>query len=83
MLCALLSARSSEVAGLWGEYIDWDTNIVAIRKQIYPSSSGLVTKQVKGREERPVPILRPLTAGKEPTDRVFVGVREGCSPRRT
>ncbi|MGO3522789.1 MAG: tyrosine-type recombinase/integrase, partial [Brevibacterium aurantiacum] len=59
-------------------------NIVTIRKQTFPSSSGLVTKQTKGREERPVPILRPLvpvlerlTAGKEPTDRVLIGVRGG------
>ncbi|AZU01070.1 site-specific integrase [Brevibacterium linens] len=84
MLCALLSARSSEVAGLWVEDVNWDANIVTIRKQTFPSSSGLVTKQTKGREERPVPILRPLvpvlerlTAGKEPTDRVLIGVRGG------
>lgn len=84
MLCALLSARSSEVAGLWVEDVNWDANIVTIRKQTFPSSSGLVTKQTKGREERPVPILRPLvpvlerlTTGKEPTDRVLIGVRGG------
>lgn len=84
MLCALLASRSSEVAGLWVEDVDWDANVATVRKQIFPSSKGLVTKQTKGRQERPVPILRPLvpilqrlTAGKEPTDRVLIGVRGG------
>lgn len=43
-----------------------------------------MTKQTKGREERPVPILRPLvpvlqrlTVDKEPADRVLNGVRGG------
>ncbi len=84
MLCALLASRSSEVAGLWVEDVDWDQNIVTIRKQTYPGENGLVTKQTKGREERPVlilrplvPILRRLTDGKAPTDRVLVGLRGG------
>ncbi|MFT3860914.1 tyrosine-type recombinase/integrase [Micropruina sp.] len=84
MLCALLASRSSEVAGLWVEDIDWDTKIATVRKQIYPSSKGLVVKQTKGREERPIPILQPLvpilkrlTEGKEPTDRVLQGLRGG------
>ncbi|MFV0461175.1 MAG: hypothetical protein ACK5MT_20675 [Actinomycetales bacterium] len=84
MLCALLASPSSEVAGLWIEDVDWKQNIVTIRKQTFPSTRGLVTKQTKGQEERPVPILRPLvpilrrlTGGKAPTARVLVGLRGG------
>lgn len=84
MLCALLASRSSEVAGLWVEDINWDTNIATVRKQIYPSSKGFVIKQTTGREERPIPILQPLVPilkrlaeGKEPSDRVLQGLRGG------
>lgn len=84
MLAALLAARSSEVAGLQVGDVDWSTNIVTIRRQTQPAAGGLVTKQTKGREIRPVPILQPLvpvlerlTAGREPRERLLVGPRGG------
>ncbi|WP_125100824.1 tyrosine-type recombinase/integrase, partial [Leucobacter chromiireducens] len=57
MLCAMLSARGSEVAGLEVGDIDWVNRIVRIERQVYPGKGGLVTKQTKGRKERYVPIL--------------------------
>lgn len=84
MLCALLASRGSEVAGLQVGDVDWDTNIVTIRRQTYPGSGGLVTKQTKGREARPVPILQALapvlerlTANREPEERLLKGPRGG------
>src|SRR5699024_11075493 len=84
MLLALLSARSSEVAGLRVGDVDWDTGIVTISRQTFPGVGGLVTKQTKGRDIRPVPILQPLrpvlerlTRGREPDERLVVGPRGG------
>lgn len=84
MLCALLSARGSEVAGLEVGDIDWKNRIVTIERQIYPGKGGLVRKQTKGRKERYVPILDALepvlvrlSAGKEPGDPLLRGPRGG------
>ncbi|WP_228407204.1 tyrosine-type recombinase/integrase [Leucobacter muris] len=84
MLCAMLCARGSEVAGLEVGDIDWVNRIVKIERQIYPGKGGLVTKQTKGRKERYVPILDPLepilirlSAGKEPGDPLLRGPRGG------
>lgn len=84
MLCALLAARGSEVAGLQVGDIDWDNRIVTIRRQTFPGAGGLVTKQTKGRNVRHVPILQPLapvlerlTDGREPEDRLVTGPRGG------
>ena len=60
MLCALLSARGSEVNGLLVGDVDLVTGLVHIRRQVYPGAGGLVTKQTKGRAARTVPILEPL-----------------------
>lgn len=80
MLAALLAARSSEVSGLQVGDVDWNKNIVHIRRQTCPGVGGLITKQTKGRHTRRVPILeslRPvlerLSEGKEPEDRVLSG----------
>lgn len=84
MLAALLAGRSSEVAGLQVGDIDWDTNIVTIRRQTSPGVGGLVTKQTKGRDIRHVPILQPLkpvlerlTTGRKPEERLVTGPRGG------
>lgn len=84
MLCALLASRGSEVAGLQVGDVDWHQRIVTIRRQTFPGSGGLVTKQTKGREIRHVPILQHLepvlerlTAGREPQDRLLTGPRGG------
>jgi len=60
MLCAMLAARGSEVAGLTVGDVEWKNWIVKIERQIYPGKGGLVTKPAKGRKERYVPILDPL-----------------------
>ena len=84
MLCALLSARGSEVAGLEVGDIDWKNRIVTIERQIYPGKGGLVRKQTKGRNVRYVPILDALepvlirlSAGKQPGDPLLRGPRGG------
>lgn len=84
ILCAMLCARGSEVAGLEVGDIDWVNRIVKIERQIYPGKGGLVTKQTKGRKERYVPILDPLeptlirlSAGKESGDPLLRGPRGG------
>ena len=84
MLSALLASRGSEVAGLQVGDVDWDTNIVTIRRQTYPGSGGLVTNPTKRRDARPVPILRALTpvlerltADREPEERLLKGPRGG------
>jgi len=84
MLCALLAARGSEVAGLQVGDIDWDNRIVTIRRQTFPGAGGLVTKQTKGRNVRHVPILQPLapvlerlTDSREAEDRLVTGPRGG------
>src|SRR5699024_5770114 len=53
-------------------------------RQTFPGVGGLVTKQTKGRDIRPVPILQPLrpvlerlTRGREPDERLVVGPRGG------
>lgn len=60
MLCALLSARGSEVNGLLVGDVDLVAGLVHIRRQVYPGAGGLVTKQTKGRAVRTVPIVEPL-----------------------
>lgn len=84
MLCALLAARGSEVAGLRVGDVDWKNRIVTIERQTYPGAGGLVTKQTKGRESRPVPILQPLeevlrrlTDGREHDASLLRGPRGG------
>lgn len=84
MLCALLASRGSEVAGLQVGDIDWEQNIVTIRRQTFPGAGGLVTKQTKGRDIRHVPILGPLspilerlTADRPPEQRLVTGPRGG------
>jgi integrase len=84
MLAALLAARSSEVSGLQAGDVDFDLSLVTIRRQTFPGTGGLVTKQTKGRNVRHVPILAPLvpilerlTAGKEPEDRLLTGPKGG------
>lgn len=84
MLAALLAARSSEVSGLQVRDVQFDKNIVVIRRQIFPGKGGLITKATKNRKERRVPILDPLrpvlerlTEGKQPEDQLLVGPKGG------
>lgn len=84
MLCALLSARGSEISGLEVGDIDWKSRIVKIERQIYPGRGGLVRKQTKSRKIRFVPILDELepvlvrlSAGKKPEDPLLRGPRGG------
>lgn len=84
MLAALLAARSSEVSGLRVGDVRFANNLVVIRRQIFPGRGGLITKATKSRKERRVPILDPLrpilkrlTAGKDPDDPLLVGPRGG------
>ena len=79
-----VAARGSEVAGLRVGDVGWKNRIVTIERQIYPGAGGLVTKQTKGRESRPVPILQPLeealrrlTEGREPNAPLLRGPRGG------
>ncbi len=60
MLCALLSARGSEVNGLLVGDVALVAGLVHIRRQVHPGSGGLVTKQTEGWAARTVPVLRPL-----------------------
>ena len=62
LLCALLAARSSEVAGLLVGDINWDQKVVTIARQHFPGAGGLCVKPTKGRRVRAVPILKPLKA---------------------
>ncbi|WGH90003.1 tyrosine-type recombinase/integrase [Auritidibacter ignavus] len=64
--------------------VDWDTSIVTIRRQTYPGKGGLVPKQTKGRDVRPVPTLAPLkpvlerlTEDRDPDERFLVSPRGG------
>lgn len=84
MLCALLSARGSEVSGLEAGDIDWKNRIVKIQRQIYPGKGGLVRKQTKGRKTRYAPILDQrapvlvrFSSGKKPGDPLLRGLRGG------
>ena len=56
MLAALLAARSSEVSGLQVKDVQFDKNLVVIRRQIFPGKGGLITKATKNRKERRVPM---------------------------
>ena len=60
LLCALLAARSSEVAGLLVGDVDWDRELVTIARQHFPGAGGLSVKPTKSRRSRAIPILRPL-----------------------
>lgn len=84
MLAALLAARGSEVAGLRVGDVDWTTEIVTIAQQTYPGQGGLVTKATKGRQARPVPILKALepvlkrlTEGRAPEEPLLRGPKGG------
>ena len=47
MLCALLAARGSEVAGLQVGDIDWESRIVTIRRQTFLVLAGSSTSRLK------------------------------------
>jgi integrase len=64
--------------------VDLAAAAVHIRRQVYPGSGGLVTKQTKGRAERMVPVLEPLrpvlesqVLGRLPSAAVVRGPRGG------
>ena len=84
LLCALLAARSSEVAGLLVGDIDWDQKSVTIARQHFPGAGGLCVKPTKGRRVRVVPILKPLEAtlrrltdNRDPDEPLLRGPRGG------
>lgn len=84
LLCALLAARGSEVAGLRVEGIDWNQRVVTIERQCYPGSGGLCTKPPKGQRARRGPILDALiptlirlTKDREPNEPLLRGPRGG------
>lgn len=84
LLCALLAARGSEVAGLRVGDIDWDNRVVIVERQCYPGSGGLCLKPPKGRRARRVPILDALaptlarlTKDREPEEPLLRGPRGG------
>ena len=84
LLCALLAARSSEVAGLLVGDIDWDQKVVTIARQHFPGAGGLCVKPTKGRRVRFVPILKPLEAtlrqltdNRDPGEPLLRGPRGG------
>jgi integrase len=84
LLCALLAARSSEVAGLLVGDIDWDQKCVTISRQHFPGAGGLCVKPTKARRVRIVPILKPLEAtlrqltdNRDPGEPLLRGPREG------
>ena len=84
LMCALLAARSSEVAGLLVGDIDWDQKVVTIARQHFPGAGGLCVKPTKGRRVRVVPILKPLEAtlrrltdNRDPREPLLRGPRGG------
>ncbi|MGV8856934.1 tyrosine-type recombinase/integrase [Rhodoglobus sp.] len=84
LLCALLAARGSEVAGLRVGDIDWNHGVVIIERQCYPGHGGLRMKPPKGRRARRVPILealaptlRRLTKGREAEEPLLRGPHGG------
>ena len=84
LLCALLAARSSEVAGLLVGDIDWNREVVTIARQHFPGAGGLRVKPTKGRRSRAVPILKPLepvlrrlTNGRDADESLLRGPRGG------
>jgi len=84
LLCTLLAARSSEVAGLLVGDIDWDQKVVTIARQHFPGAGGLCVKPTKGRRVRFVPILKPLEAtlrrltdNRDPSEPLLRGPRGG------
>lgn len=60
LISALLTARSSEVAGLMVGDIDWTSKLVTVERQCFPGSGGLTIKLTKNRRIRRVPIIEPL-----------------------
>ena len=83
-MCALLAARSSEVAGLLVSDIDWNQRVVTIARQHFPGAGGLCVKPTKGRRVRVVPILKPLEAtlrrltdNRDPCESLLRGPRGG------
>jgi len=84
LLCALLAARSSEVAGLLVGDINWGQKVVTIARQHFPGAGGLCVKPTKGRRVRIVPILKPLettlrrlTDNRDPGEPLLRGPRGG------
>ncbi|MBG6192288.1 integrase [Arthrobacter sp. CAN_A212] len=84
LLCALLSARGSEVSGLLVGDVDLELKRVRIQRQHYPGKGGLVIKRTKSRRTRIVPVFEPLvpvlerlTANRSPSERLVVGPRGG------
>ena len=76
LLCALLAARSSEVAGLLVGDVDWDRELVTIARQHFPGAGGLSVKPTKSRRSRAIPILKPL----EPVLRRLTNNRDADEP---
>ena len=76
LLCALLAARSSEVAGLLVGDIDWERELVTIARQHFPGAGGLSVKPTKSRRSRTIPILKPL----EPVLRRLTSNRDANEP---
>lgn len=60
MLSAFLAARTSEIAGLLVQDVDWENEVVAIERQCFPGTGGLSVKAPKGRRARLVPLIDPV-----------------------
>lgn len=60
MRSAFLAARTSEVAGLVVDDVDWANKVVTIQRQHFPGTGGLSIKPPKGHRARQVPMIEPL-----------------------
>ncbi|MFJ9390257.1 tyrosine-type recombinase/integrase [Nocardioides sp. NPDC101246] len=78
------SALDVSSAGLTVADIQYDDGLIWVKRQTYPGSGGLVTKETNGRRKRPVPIIEQLlpelarlTEGRDPEARLIVRPRGG------
>jgi integrase len=65
MILATTALRISEVASLQVGDVDLLHGLLTVRRQTSPGRGGLATKETKGGQRRPMPIIEPLRATLE------------------
>jgi integrase len=65
MILATTALRISEVASLQVGDVDLLRGLLTVRRQTSPGRGGLATKETKGRQRHPMPIIEPLRATLE------------------
>jgi integrase len=90
MILATTALRISEVASLQVGDVDLLRGLLTVRRQTSPGRGGLATKETKGRQRHPMPIIEPLratlerlTVGRARDARLLVGPRGGVNTTAT